>query len=41
LPAYARSGVGMITFTAIRIPPLGLCCRYPTVKQRIRIGGTL
>jgi hypothetical protein len=41
LAAYARSGVGMITFTAIRIPPLGLCCCYPTVMQRIGIGGIL
>jgi hypothetical protein len=30
----------MITFTAIRIPPLGLCC-CPTVMQRIGIGGIL
>jgi hypothetical protein len=31
----------MITFTAIRTPPVGPCCCFPTVKQRIGIGGTL
>jgi hypothetical protein len=31
LPAYARSGVGMITFTAIRIPPVSFGSCYPSV----------